>query len=415
MESPARTAVAGRSESPSGAPASMTQHRRWFEGLDGIRFIAAFLIIVHHAGFSSGYTFGNELTGGFIARMDVGVSIFFVLSGFLLYRPYVRAQFAGTAAPETGIFLIRRIVRIYPAYWAALTIQLLIGTVVVGGVGALLSSYLLTNVYVFDYVLVGMAHTWSLATELGFYLLLPFLALAARRVVRGSGAPRSVNHQAVGLLGVCAALALASLAFRVASARLLPRSDGGIGLATHLWTPAFLDVFGAGMALAVVSVWADHHRLVRSATERAAGRVWLWWSIALGTFWFMSTQLDLDRGLEYSSVSREAVRQFLYTVIGVCAVAPVVFAVPRSTFGLRLLVTRPMAYLGLVSYGIYLWHQAVIVWSHDVFGWPELDGNLLVIVVFTTVVSTAIAAVSYHFLENPVSERVTALLRRRRT
>ena len=65
----------------------------WFAGLDGLRAIAAFLIVLHHAGAASGLTFRSDLVGHLVARMDIGVSIFFVLSGFLLYRPFVTAQF----------------------------------------------------------------------------------------------------------------------------------------------------------------------------------------------------------------------------------------------------------------------------------------------------------------------------------
>ena len=86
----------------------------WFAGLDGLRAIAAFLIVFHHAGAASGLTFRSDLVGHLVARMDIGVSIFFAF-GFLLYRPFVTAQFEGRPAPATGTFWIRRLVRIYRA------------------------------------------------------------------------------------------------------------------------------------------------------------------------------------------------------------------------------------------------------------------------------------------------------------
>ena len=112
---------------------TQTSSTRWFGGLDGLRALAATLIVVHHAGFSSGLTFRNEFLGQFFSRMDIGVSIFFVLSGFLLYRPFVEKQFAEKPSDKTKYFWIKRLVRIYPAYWLALIVILWSGAVEVFG------------------------------------------------------------------------------------------------------------------------------------------------------------------------------------------------------------------------------------------------------------------------------------------
>ena len=386
--------------------------RRWFEGLDGIRFIAAFLVIVHHAGFSSGATFRWDLGGLMFTRMDIGVAIFFVLSGFLLYRPFVVSQFTASPPPATMPFWIRRVVRIFPAYWVAFLFLLAIGTVTVDGIEGFVLSFTLTHVYAPDYAVSGLTQSWTLATELGFYLALPFLAALGRRVSeRTAAGVRSLNHQALRLLVVCAVLALSSFVFRAVMFRLSPYELDSWGTVSRLWTPSHLDVFAAGMALAVVSVWAEHRRLVRDATTSATRRVWVWWLVAAGTFWFLSAQLDLARGLDLASFEREMIRQTLYVVVGVALVAPVVFARPGSTPGLRFLAWRPMAWLGIVSYGIYLWHQAVLSWTHDLFGWPDLTGNFVVLLTFATVGSAAIAGLSHRFGEDPASVYVRDRLR----
>ena len=404
--------VVGMSVALPDVAATPDTRRQWFAGLDGVRFIAAFLIILHHAGFASGATFRWEFGGLLLGRMDIGVSIFFVLSGFLLYRPFVVAQFDDSAPPMSGPFWIRRLVRIFPAYWVALLFLLAIGTVTVNGLRGFVLSFTLTHVYSPSTAVTGITQSWSLATELGFYLMLPAIAAGARRFSKGrsDSPPRSMNRQALWLLVACGALALFSVVFRIVMAEFSPYEDNSWGALSRLWTPSYLDIFGAGMALAVISAWADRRSLIRTATEAATRRVWLWWVIAALTFWFLSSQLDLERGLQLADVGRELIRQTLYGVVGIAMIAPVIF-VRRGTSGfVAFLAWRPLAWLGVVSYGIYLWHQAAIEWTMEILDWPDLTGNFLVLVISATLVSTAIAALSHRFVEEPSSQYVRGRL-----
>ena len=86
--------------------------------LTGIRALAALLVIGTHAAYTTGkYTHGYA--GLLLSRMEIGVSIFFVLSGFLLFVPWVRAAQAGTSAPSLRRYGWHRIRRIMPAYVVA--------------------------------------------------------------------------------------------------------------------------------------------------------------------------------------------------------------------------------------------------------------------------------------------------------
>lgn len=399
------------------APATPTDTgRQWFAGLNGIRFIAAFLIILHHAGFASGATFRWDFVGLLLGRMDIGVSIFFVLSGFLLFRPFVVAQFAESPPPPTGPFWARRVVRIFPAYWVAFLFLLVIGTISVDGVRGFVLSFSLLHIYSPSTAVTGITQSWSLATELGFYLLLPLIASGARRfsASRRGSAPRSINRQALMLLVVCAMLALFSVVFRVFMVKASPYGDNSWGALSRLWTPAYLDIFGAGMALAVISAWADRRSLIRGAVESASRRVWLWWVFAAFVFWFTASQLGLERGLEVAGAEREIIRQTLYGVVGVAMVAPVVFARRGASGLVKGLAWKPLAWLGVVSYGIYLWHQAAIQWTLDVMGWPDISGNFFVLVVSATLASTAIAALSHRVVEEPATQYLRQELARKR-
>jgi peptidoglycan/LPS O-acetylase OafA/YrhL len=172
-------------------------------------------------------------------------------------------------------------------------------------------------------------------------------------------------------------------------------------------------MFAAGMALAVVSAWAERRSMIRQATERATRRVWLWWLGAIGAFWFVSTQLDLERGLAVAGVEREIMRQSLYALVALALIAPVVLSGSKSSTGLRVLASRPMVWLGIVSYGIYLWHQAVLKWIHQLLDWPQFSSNFLVLVVGATIGSAIIAGISHRFIEEPATQVVRRRLRAR--
>ncbi len=377
----------------------------WFAGLDGLRAVAAFLIVFHHAGFSSGLTFRSDLGGLLLTRMDIGVSIFFVLSGFLLYRPFVVAQFTGRPAPATGPFWLRRLVRIYPGYWVAFVVQLVLGAVTVIGLVGFVASFGLVHVYHPSRAISGLTQSWSLATELGFYLLLPWIAGIGRRYSEG----RSINRQAQRLLGLCLALALGSVVFRLVAAEISPYPNNSWGNVSRLWVVSYFDVFAAGMVLAILSAWGEHRSLIRNAMERAASRVWLWYVGAVVMFWFVSTQLGLERGLFLASPRLELARQTLYLLVGVSLVLPIVFGPHDRSPILKLLSNRVLSYLGVISYGIYLWHQAFLTWAHDLFGWGDFEGDFVVLVIAGSLGSIAAAAASHKLVEAPL----TAALKQR--
>lgn len=102
------------------AVAPPPRHPR-FPLVDGLRAIAVLCVVLVHAhGFADAGTTGpaNRLLG----QMGIGVTIFFVISGFLLYRPFIAHRTGGAGAPPVLTYAKRRLLRIYPAYWLALTV-----------------------------------------------------------------------------------------------------------------------------------------------------------------------------------------------------------------------------------------------------------------------------------------------------
>ncbi len=371
-----------------------TERRARFPGFDGLRAVAATLIVLHHAGFASGATL-NRWWGVFTGRMDIGVSVFFVISGFLLYRPFVVTQLAGRRAPDTTSFYWRRFLRIFPAYWAALVVMLVVGGIIVRGPVGFFFSATLLHSYNANHAISGITQSWSLAAEVAFYAVLPVLVALSARWLHGA----TVAERARRLLALTAAIYALSLVWRVVIHEWDPTWES----ITPQWFVSVMDQFALGMALAVLSVWGTHSRIVHDFNERVGTRTALWWASAIAVFWFTATQLDLAIGLARSDFLRETIRQGLYGVVGFALVAPLALA-PESRERVRkVLDNRPLAYLGILSYGIYIWHQFFIYWIPRWFDWPLFSGHFIPLFAGAFVLSAVVAQLSYRIVEQPAN------------
>src|SRR6185437_9757218 len=92
-----------------------------FPLIDALRAMAAIAVFGTHAAFFAGAEYDGSALGHYTERLEVGVAVFFVISGFLLYRPFLVARLERVARPATGAYAWRRFLRIVPAYWVALT------------------------------------------------------------------------------------------------------------------------------------------------------------------------------------------------------------------------------------------------------------------------------------------------------
>ena len=151
--------------------------------------MAALSIVLYHVLLFAGAA-NHDATLAAQSQLVAGLALFFVISGFLLYRPFVVALSRADRNPELRAYAWRRFLRIVPAYWVAATITGLITApevfhkpLVFYGFGQTLS--LETNTQ-------GVSVAWTLCLEVMFYVFLPFYALAIRSAARrlASGAPR---------------------------------------------------------------------------------------------------------------------------------------------------------------------------------------------------------------------------------
>lgn len=328
---------------PAGAPGG-TGGR--LPALEGVRGLAATMVVVHHAASIAGSGAVPATVETFASVMDGGVAVFFVLSGFLIYRPFARANLDGEARPKALPFLWRRAVRILPAYWLVLTFFWVLGNYSLGT--DWWKYYLLLQSYSRTTVLGGLVQAWTLNTELAFYLLVPIWAFAIGAIARRW-------HPVRAELAGCVALALFAVASRAAISAVNPSWRG----LSFQWLPTNLDLFAAGMALAVVASARDRIRLPKLATDGHVVAAWVAaWAIFIGYAVLVgapSTDMLQDPFGAYRGWYWQ-VRQLSFVAMSLLLLAPLVLGSSRDDAVHRLLRWRPVAFVGLISYGLYLWH-----------------------------------------------------------
>ncbi|MGZ4268969.1 MAG: acyltransferase family protein [Solirubrobacteraceae bacterium] len=360
-----------------------------FPLVDALRAIAAIAVLGTHAAFFAGAEGPGSLTGHFTMRLEVGVAIFFCISGFLLYRPFAAARHAGVPAPATGAYAWRRFLRIVPAYWLALVLSAWwLDRQDVFTANGLWTYFGFAQTWREPTIGGGLTQAWTLCIEVVFYAFLPVWAWLMRRT------GRSLRAEVIGL----SALFAISVAWKIAV--LASGSQTQVRVTPELLAlPAYLDQFALGMGLAVLSVWLADRPEPR--WTRAAD--WSW-ALAAAAFVVVSVGIGIgNRLFEAMTPPQYFARHYLYALIGITMLAPAVIGTARGGPVRRLLANRTLAWLGLVSYGIYLWHDTVLAllarWHfdridvpHPFIAWPVagLAG------------AAAIAAVSWYAVERPI-------------
>src|SRR5947207_775379 len=161
-----------------------------FEPVHAMRGLAALSVLLYHALFKAYLSQrpDNPLTP-YAAHLDVGVSIFFLISGFVLYRPMVAARLAGRPPLDAEEYGRRRLRRIIPAYWVALVVAGLAGASYLGypkifAAQGIPAYFGFLQIYSPDTAGGGINVAWTLCVEITFYAFLPLWALSLRRVAR---------------------------------------------------------------------------------------------------------------------------------------------------------------------------------------------------------------------------------------
>ena len=344
--------------------------------LTGIRAVAALLVMATHAAYATGkYTHGY--VGLVYSRMEIGVPIFFVLSGFLLFGPWVRAVADDRPPPSVARYAWHRVRRIVPAYAITVVVAYIVYQFRTTGPNpghswsGLLRNLTLTQVYtdnyLYSYLHQGLTQMWSLAVEVAFYVVLPPLTYLLLAVLcRRRWQPRL-------LLTGLAALSLITPAWLV-----LVHTTDWFPDGARLWLPTYLAWFIGGMMLVVLSVMGQQTYAVVCLP------------LAVICYLIVSTPFGGEPTTSPAKLWEALAKTAFYAVIAMLAVAPL--ALGNRGWYARALASRPMVWLGEISYEIFLIHLIVMeVAMVEVLHLHIYTGNTVALFAVTFVMTVPLA------------------------
>ena len=356
--------------------------------LDGVRGIAVSAVLAHHFGVAAGLTSRFPSTvSNWVERVLyagwAGVDLFFVLSGFLITsillvskdRPQYFKRFYG-----------RRILRIFPLYYSALVLGLIVlpGIAQAGAWGLFrrgesgdiwLWTYTLNIGLAFGLIsmpVASLSHFWTLAIEEQFYIVWPWLVKVTSRRT---------------LLRVCGCVAIGALAMRMAWIALGFDGDGA-----YRFTLTRADSLTVGAALAVLMQQAGWKAKLSAAAP------WLF----LGS---LSVVAAMVAFVPRFYPSDPLVVTVGHSILALVSASLVLLAVRQDSW--RWLSIRPLRTLGKYSYGIYVWHfplqRALLTW-YGFHAPPPGTSNPWKTVLFLVAGiggSFVLGWISYHVIERP--------------
>jgi peptidoglycan/LPS O-acetylase OafA/YrhL len=350
--------------------------------LDTVRTVAVSMVIFSHwAGFHQ-----NRWRDTFWFNGEVGVQLFFVLSGFLitgiLLDERAKAVSANVSVKEVlKAFYVRRFLRIFPLFYATLLITYLLGN---DDVRASIQWHIpyLSNFFFAlrgDY-LGDVSHFWSLAVEEQFYIFWPFLILFLRRRY---------------LFGVIVGVILVAPLFSYLAAQHFGMGE----VAVNVLPFSSLDALGMGALLALVA------RAPYQGQAMALRREHFFYFSAIATVAYV-----LLHTLIPVMESASWVNAFLARCMLAPALAGVVCLFSEGVRGraAKLVQFPPLLYLGKISYGIYIWHffipsgVAALCYHYDFLLWEKIGVFPYLILNLTLLI--AVCSISWHFFEKPIND-----------
>jgi peptidoglycan/LPS O-acetylase OafA/YrhL len=354
-------------DNPEAAVRFHLGYRRW---LDGLRGVAILLVLAFHL---------NLLSGGFL-----GVDIFFVLSGFLI-TALLAEEWQRHGSISLQGFYLRRGLRLLPAFLTLLLILALSSLWLpsVEAARARRSEVIVAGCYIANWPMLHrtamtlLGHTWSLSVEEQFYLLWPMLLYGMLRL--------KMSHRQIILFVGAAILVAAAHRMVLYQFHPIPAPEkAAYVMRLYMGLDSRADTLLVGCLVGLLAAW---QRLPRS--QRFVRRVGL---ASLVSVPFLS-YLAVNRFLDHAQYYRG-----LFTAVALMVAVIIVRLLSGpSRLASLVLESRPLVFVGRVSYGLYLFHFPILYWLRPVgLGWRYPAATLLVVGL-----TAATALISYYCIERP--------------
>lgn len=374
-------------------------------GADGLRAIACLLVVWHH----TTQRFNPETAAGWIQnihffgmRGEVGVSLFFVLSGCLLSLPFWNAFVNAERLPSLRTYVINRAARIIPAFWINLIFCTLIAFWVFDqsiNWWRLISGLFFINSYHYSSFFPAELNgpLWSIGLEVSCYLLLPIVLFT---IIKST---KRLSLAFAGLIAWILALQLLNpwIISKFMTGEDLKGWQYGLTGGAKQWLPywnidSFFSQFLCGSLAALTIVTLTARGIKRSRAFDISSVVF-----SIAAIWLVANRLL--PGAPDSFTKQPYLAPF-YAIL----MAAVLVSTSMSTHIFKILDNKLFRWIAKLSFSIYLWHMFLIeiiersiLDNYVYYGLTDIWQWILISSI-VLVVSIAIAAMSWRFVESPV-------------
>lgn len=398
----------------------------------GIRGLAAVALLTVHVAIFAGLLGtrvldppqppSNPVGAFFVSGLPSFIGVFFVLPALFLYLPFAKAVISGKPRPPAGKRLVRRLIRLLPAYYALyLVVLLALNRDAIDGLWYVLRPILLLQVYTpspfVPQFMNGMEITWSVPSMVQWYLALPLIAWAVHRFAERGETPLARARRLMLPVPILITAGIGWLFF--------VKAQGWDNRIVFWWPQGFAPAIGIGMGLAILVALSqvspgDTSRLLRTA----AARPHLFWIGAVAVYLVNCARPFSVIGMDaIYTVSGLLITYLMVAMFGLLASVPLISGGRQPRLIEQVLTNGLVVHLGRVSYGIYLWHFAVMhfylqperILSGDARPIREFYGQVgfWELEAVTLIGAAIIATLSYYLLERPIASWADQRLRDR--
>ncbi|MEF0862961.1 MULTISPECIES: acyltransferase family protein [Rhizobium] len=378
-------------------------------GADFMRAVACLMVLAHHLALRMNFYKippGLDLTFMLARFGNHGVSVFFVLSGFLLSRPFWLALDKAQPLPSLKIYTMRRAARILPGFWFALTVGFVLSFTVYGFpldgelIGRYIAGFFLMSQWHWRtfFPVQGDGPLWSIPFETTCYVLLPIGFLLPFYAKPRSRSPLVSRLFWIGFIA-------ASLLGHWLVVTYLPTDSVGRGWeygfegGAKEWMPrynpiGFFAIFAIGALAAGIQTIIPARR---SAIYDVIGAL----AIVMGAWQLPQSIGGAAEGYAWLGIPY----QFPLLPLGV---AIALTTLPQSLLLAKLLDNPIIRYVATVSFGVYIWQDIVLTLMTTLFPWSfgigsnDVLGGWITSSLVAIVIIFTIGTASYFLLERPV-------------